>query len=124
MKYLRKIVVCMLAVVMLNTQIMPCVEAAETQGNTVAAQNEMEQTKATPPSVTSQKNGIIVVFIFSYVDGSSASLVSCSASVGTVTITKNTFSGDSRIVEAVVTVGNKQTTFGAWCDVYGQTGSF
>ena len=117
MKHMMRNIACMVAVILLSGNMMPYVKAA-------TPVEETPQSMTQIASAAIQKGPIIAVFIFDYVDGVSATFVECRLNTGSYRITKNVFSGDSRIVEVVVTYNNTETTLGAWCDIYGQTGAY
>lgn len=119
MKFVKKFVACMLVLLLFSSSVMLYVEAAE------AAKEIENQSSRTQVLVTVEKEGISAWFRFAYVDGSSVELDYWDSTGGKPTITKNVFSGgDTRIVEAYVIRDARRITFGAWCDIYGQTGSF
>lgn len=124
MKLLKKVIICMLSVVLLcGGQIVP-VSAAEWE----SAENESEimPLKVDHHDVTI--NGVTVQFFFDYSDGSSAKLVGAFCITGGYEMPNppsSHFSGDTCYATAVVMNSSTHATitFKAWCDIYGQMGT-
>lgn len=116
MKHLKKIIVCLLSVAILCSSQLTYVNAAAASENVVMSEK----------NVSCSKNGIEVTFTFSYSDGNSASFIGARISNGTGSInsTSSHFENDTRYATAVVTTSSGTITFNAWCDIYGQTGSY
>lgn len=95
-----------------------------------AAPLSMEETaESTEVTVPVTKYSTTIWVHFSYSDGNSVEYLGVTHSDDTsydFAVTKNVFNDNSRIVE--ITATNKfsgtKVIFGAWCDIYGQTGTF
>lgn len=120
MKKTKKVIICLLAAILV------CLQQIPTQAALLSVEEAASSSEVVVP-VTKYSTTIWVHF--SYSDGNSATYLGISHSVGTsyeFRVTKNVFSDNSRIVE--ITATNKfsgtEIVFGAWCDIYGQTGTF
>lgn len=120
MKRFKKIIICMLSLAMLcGSQLLP-VNASTVAENEVLSTTDVQV-------VRSEKDGVAVFFYFGYSDGSDAWLnrVSCLTTGCRLTSSSSHFSGDTCYATAVVTISSgAQITLNAWCDIYGQTGSY
>lgn len=115
MKHLKKIIVCLLSVAILCSSQLTYVNAAASSENAVMSNTD----------VYCEKEGIGVTFHFTYSDGSSASFTGAEITKGTGNISSTShFDNDTRYATAVVTTSSGTITFNAWCDIYGQTGSY
>lgn len=124
MKNLKKaILVLMVGVLLFSGQQMQ-VNGATNEENDIMVTSFTNNVNVT-------KQGMTVSFVFYYSDGSTADIAEWSYNKSynenyTFALTKESFSGDTETVVVVAT--NKKTgaqiSFGAWCDIYGRTGTF
>lgn len=123
MKDLKRFIVCLLSLAILcSSPATLNVRAAETiveDARTVAS---------TPINILCTKNGVSVRFYFVYSDGNSATLVAvlCETSGYIISAPSTHFDNDTRYASVIATneYTGAQITLGAWCDIYGQMGTF
>ena len=122
MKALKKLIVCLMAVTLL----------CGSRPAAVCAAAEKEATDRSIDISVGVQYGkdVVVTFFFHYSDGNSAECTGYRATFSDklykVDFNGGSFSGDRATATATVTVISTQQkiTLGAWCDIYGQTGSF
>ena len=129
MKNYKKITLCVLTTLLVGSSQTQYVAAATVQDHTnVNEASKTVQRSSQTASVTINKGNTSVTIGFRYSDGTSVNLagVSYDTRLYNIAITKNSFSGDSRIVEIVLTnkSDSSKISCGAWCNVYGETGTF
>ncbi len=129
MKNYKKIILCVLTTLLVGSSQIQHVAAATMQdGASVNSVSETVQRRASSAVVNISKGGTNVTITFNYSDGTSVDFagVSYNSKKYNIAITQNSFSGDSRRVQIVLTNKNdgSKITLGAWCNVYGETGTF
>lgn len=120
MKHFKKIFVCLLSLTILFSSQLMYTNAA------VVVENEVMSTTDSA-IVYCSKDDVCFFFYFSYSDGNSASFVrgSCHGTGCTISSMSSLFDNDTCYATIIVTTASgAQITFNAWCDIYGQTGSY
>lgn len=120
MKYLKRILVCILSLTILYNSPLAHVSAA--------VESETLSTSETIV-VKSEKGDVSVLFYFTYSDGNSADLIAVicqNSNYDILNPPSTSWNEYSRVATVVVThkTTGAQVTLGAWCDIYGQTGTF